>query len=80
MTWRTSDAIVDTSALLYLHLAGTLGLFAALFARTVVPATVWDELRVGAEAGIDVPNATSIPWAISLSYDSPTPSVATTSA
>ena len=67
MTWQASDAIVDTSALLYLHLAGALGLFEALFARTIVPEAVWAELRAGAENGIDVPNAGSMPWAISLS-------------
>jgi predicted nucleic acid-binding protein len=66
MTWRASDAIVDTSALLYLQLAGALDLFEALFTRVIVPGAVWDELRVGADAGIDVPNASSMPWAISL--------------
>jgi predicted nucleic acid-binding protein len=70
MTWRASDAIVDTSALLYLHLAGALNLFDALFARTIVPEAVWEELRVGAETGIDVPSASSMPWAISPSAKS----------
>ena len=70
MTWRASDAIVDTSALLYLHLAGALSLFEALFARTIVPEAVWAELRVGADAGIDVPKASSMPWAILLSAKS----------
>jgi predicted nucleic acid-binding protein len=67
MTWRTSDAIVDTSALLYLHLAGVLPLLETLFARTLVPEAVWNELRAGAAAGIDVPDAGAVPWSIGLS-------------
>lgn len=57
-----ADIICNTSPLQYLHQLGQLGLLQQLCGSIIVPTAVVDELRVGRENGIDVPEPENIDW------------------
>ena len=57
-----ADIVCNTSPLQYLHQLGQLELLQQLCGEIIVPTAVVDELRVGRESGIDVPDPESIDW------------------
>jgi predicted nucleic acid-binding protein len=54
--------IVNTSPLLYLNMIGSCDLLHKIYEEVLTPPAVVDELRQGAEKGINVPDPTSSPW------------------
>ncbi len=54
--------VSNTSPLLYLHQVGQLELLESLYGRIKVPAAVREELRAGAERGIDTPDLDRYSW------------------
>jgi uncharacterized protein len=54
--------IINTSPLLYLHQIGNLDLLQKLYIRVKVPTSVRQELEVGRQQGIDVPDLNLISW------------------
>jgi len=56
------EVVSNTTPLQYLHQAGVLDVLPRLYERLVVPAAVADEIRVGREAGVDLPDLPSIDW------------------
>ncbi len=54
--------IINTSPLLYLHQIGNLDLLQKLYTYIKVPISVQQELEVGRQQGIDVPDINSISW------------------
>ncbi|RMH18613.1 MAG: DUF3368 domain-containing protein [Acidobacteria bacterium] len=54
--------ISNTSPILYLHQVGHLDLLRRLYARILVPSSVRDELRAGAERRVDVPELSGLAW------------------
>ncbi len=54
--------ISNTSPLLYLHQIGRIDLLATLYGAVIAPPAVAQELRVGAEKGVDVPDLSALPW------------------
>jgi predicted nucleic acid-binding protein len=56
------EVVSNTTPLQYLHQAGVLGVLPGLYERLVVPAAVADEIRVGREAGVDLPDLPSLGW------------------
>lgn len=54
------EVVSNTTPLQYLHQAGVLGVLPRIYGRIVVPTAVADELRVGREAGVDVPDPVSL--------------------
>ena len=57
-----SEAISNTSPLLYLHRAGILDWLSELFVATLVPTAVVNELKDGRSRGYDVPSLNEYPW------------------
>lgn len=57
-----TTVIVNTSPLLYLHQVGQLQLLQQLYGKITVPTAVTQELEVGKEQGVDVPEINSIAW------------------
>ena len=56
------EAICDTSVLQYLHQLGKLDLLHQLIGRVIVPPAVVDELAVGRERGLNLPDPERINW------------------
>lgn len=56
------EVVSNTTPLQYLHQAGVLAVLPQIYGRIVVPTAVADELRVGREAGVDVPDPASLDW------------------
>ncbi len=56
------EVVSNTTPLQYLHQAGVLDVLPRLYGCIVVPSAVADELRVGREAGVDVPDLSSLDW------------------
>lgn len=56
------DLVCDTSSLQYLHQVGLLYVVHALSRRVVVPPAVQQELNVGRNFGLDLPDIQRIPW------------------
>src|SRR5436305_8942015 len=54
--------VCNTSPLLYLHQVGQLELLQFLYGRIRIPAAVRDELRAGAERGVDTPDLEKYAW------------------
>jgi len=54
--------IVNTSPLLYLHLAGCLEILACLYRGVIIPPAVEAELAAGRQAGVETPALNSYPW------------------
>lgn len=54
--------ISNTSPLLYLHQVGHLDLLSRLYVEVHIPPAVREELRVGAERGIAVPDLNALEW------------------
>jgi predicted nucleic acid-binding protein len=54
--------IVNTSPLLYLHLAGCLEILARLYRGVIIPPAVEAELAAGRQAGVETPALNSYPW------------------
>ncbi len=59
---RVAEAVSNTSPLLYLYRIQAISLLPALFEQVWTPDAVVQELRVGAERGHDVPDASTYPW------------------
>jgi predicted nucleic acid-binding protein len=57
-----SQVIVNTSPLLYLHQVGCLELLQCLYSQILTPPAVIEELAIGKNQGIDVPNIQEIEW------------------
>lgn len=57
-----TTVIVNTSPLLYLHQVGQLQLLQQVYGKITVPTAVRQELEVGKEQGVDVPEINSIAW------------------
>lgn len=70
-------AIVNTSPLLYLHQIGQLDILPKLYGSVTTPAAVEQELSVGRDKGIDVPNIQHLDWLsiVSLEVDAVIPNV-----
>lgn len=66
-----SLVIVNTSPLLYLHQVGYLDLLKDLYKNLIVPSSVVEELNVGRQQGVDVPDITLIKWIQIKSVSSP---------
>lgn len=62
--------IVNTSPLLYLHQVGYLALLKNLYTEVITPPAVIQELTVGKNQGIDVPDVNSIDWILVKSVQS----------
>jgi predicted nucleic acid-binding protein len=56
------QVIVNTSPLLYLHQVGYLELLQRLYSQILTPPAVIEELAIGKNKGIDVPNIQAIEW------------------
>jgi predicted nucleic acid-binding protein len=54
--------ISNTSPLQYLHQLGILHIFPALSTQVIIPPAVVEELRVGRELGISLPDPTRLNW------------------
>jgi predicted nucleic acid-binding protein len=54
--------IVNTSPLLYLHLAGHLEILRDLYRSIVIPHAVAAELLAGLQAGVEAPKMERFPW------------------
>jgi predicted nucleic acid-binding protein len=54
--------VCNTSPLLYLHQVGQLDLLRSLYGSVRVPHAVREELRAGAERGIDIPDLEKCAW------------------
>jgi predicted nucleic acid-binding protein len=54
--------VCNTSPLLYLHQVGQLELLKSLYQRIKIPSAVREELRAGAERGIDIPDLERLSW------------------
>lgn len=61
------DVVSNTSPLLYLHQLGCIDLLPALYSKVVVPKSVVAELAAGRAVGHDVPDVTTLPWAVVVS-------------
>ncbi|MFB2893222.1 DUF3368 domain-containing protein [Aerosakkonemataceae cyanobacterium BLCC-F50] len=57
-----TTVIVNTSPLLYLHQVGQLQLLQQLYDKITVPPAVTQELEVGKEQGVNVPEINSMAW------------------
>jgi predicted nucleic acid-binding protein len=57
-----SEAITNTSPLVYLYRAGIVDWFPSLFTNIWTPQAVARELREGIRLGYDVPEPDSYPW------------------
>jgi len=58
-----TEAISNTSPLLYLHRIGALDWLPRLFDRVLVPGAVVEELEAGQRRGYDAPGARCLEWA-----------------
>jgi predicted nucleic acid-binding protein len=56
------DIICDTSPVQYLHQLGLLHILSALAERVMVPPAVIEELAVGCDAGVSLPDLTTLDW------------------
>lgn len=56
------EVVSNTSPLLYLHQVGSLDLLQKLYGQVIVPSAVRDELRVGSERGVSIPEVGRIRW------------------
>lgn len=56
------EVVSNTTPLQYLHQAGVLDLLPGLYERLVVPAAVADEILVGRDAGVDLPDLAALDW------------------
>jgi len=56
------EVIVNTSPLQYLHQLRLLHVLPELLGRVIVPEQVAEELAVGRESGVDVPDPRSLDW------------------
>lgn len=56
------QVIVNTSPLLYLHQVGYLELLQSLYSQILTPPAVIEELAIGKNKGIDVPNIQAVEW------------------
>lgn len=54
--------VSNTSPLLYLHQVGHLDLLRKLYGRVSLPPAVEEELRMGAERGVAVPDVQGLKW------------------
>jgi uncharacterized protein len=54
--------LCNTSPLLYLNLIGRLDILPALYQTITVPTAVKDELLMGHQQGISVPDVDNLPW------------------
>jgi predicted nucleic acid-binding protein len=57
-----SQVIVNTSPLLYLYQVGCLELLQCLYSQILTPLAVIEELAIGKNQGINVPNIQAIEW------------------
>lgn len=62
LTMPNSPVVVNTSPLLYLHQVGCLELLQNLYSRILTPPAVIQELAVGKNQGINVPDINAIEW------------------
>jgi uncharacterized protein len=58
------EVISNTSPLQYLHQLGILHIFPTLATRVIIPPAVVEELRVGRELGISLPDAMRLNWVV----------------
>jgi len=56
------EVVCNTTPLQYLHQAGVIGIIPALYARILVPKAVADEIAVGLNAGVNLPDFASLEW------------------
>jgi len=56
------EVVCNTTPLQYLHQAGVIGIIPALYARILVPKAVADEIAVGLNAGVNLPDLASLEW------------------
>ena len=59
-----SLVVCNTSPLLYLHQVSCLEILYKLYERIVVPPAVENELKVGRERGVDVPDVSQLQWVV----------------
>ena len=57
-----TPVFINTSPLLYLHQVGQLEILSKLYDLVITPNAVEQELAVGREKGIDVPDLNSLAW------------------
>ncbi|MCL5959886.1 MAG: DUF3368 domain-containing protein [Chloroflexi bacterium] len=57
-----TEAISNTSPLLYLHRIGAIDWLPRLFSEVWMPTAVLSELREGQQRGYDVPSPSNYPW------------------
>ena len=65
------NVICNTSPLQYLHQSGHLQLLPTLYEQIVVPQAVVLELAAGRELGVDLPDPSGLPWAITRQVREP---------
>lgn len=56
------EIVCNTTPLQYLHQAGVIGIIPALYGRILVPKAVADEIAVGLNAGVNLPDLASLEW------------------
>lgn len=56
------DVICDTSPIQYLYQLGLLHLLPALAERVIVPPSVVEELAIGRDSGVGLPDPDTLPW------------------
>ena len=56
------NVIVNTSPLLYLNMIGCLSLLEKMYGEVFTPPAVIEELKRGANQGIEVPDPSLYPW------------------
>lgn len=56
------EVVCNTTPLQYLHQAGVIGILPALYGRILVPKAVADEISVGVDAGVNLPDLVSLDW------------------
>lgn len=56
------EIVCNTTPLQYLHQAGVIGIIPALYGRILVPKAVADEIAVGLNAGVNLPDLVSLEW------------------
>ncbi|MBE9158375.1 DUF3368 domain-containing protein [Nodosilinea sp. LEGE 06152] len=57
-----NPTFINTSPLLYLHQVGQLSILPKLYGTIIAPAAVEQELFIGRERGVDVPDLTDLNW------------------
>jgi len=56
------EIVSNTTPLQYLHQIGLLGILPGLYGRILVPAAVADEITAGTDAGVELPDLSSLGW------------------